>query len=327
MEEEEEKKKVLVVEDTKDHAELIKLKLIEQGYQVEVVESGEDALSLPHLSSFYAIVCDFLLPKMNGIEFLIELKKRNVDVPVIVMTAHGDEQTVVRAMKEGAYDYIVKEVDFNFLELLPPVIEEARGKYLLTRQNTELTKKLKEKTERLTELTKELKRLSITDPLTNIYNRRFFFEALKLEFNRASRYLQPLALIILDLDDFKKINDTYGHLAGDKILAEVASILVNGVRQGDVLARYGGDEFALLLPATELENGLKVALRLKKKVTEHCFFIKQKKLTLTLSAGVVATDDFSAKTAEGLLEEGDKRLLAAKKRGKDQIFPPYKPSS
>jgi diguanylate cyclase (GGDEF)-like protein len=314
-------KKVLLVEDNKDHAELIKLKLVNHGYKVEMVGKGEEALSLPHLSSFDALLCDFALPQMNGIELITELKRRKIDVPVIMMSTQGDRQIFIRAIKEGAFYYIVKEANFDFLELLPPVIEKARKRYLIGWENKELSKKLRAQTKKLTELKREFAQLSITDPLTNIYNRCFLSEALKLELNRASRHFEPVTLVILYLDDFEQINKTYGDSTGDKILTKVASMIANGVRKGDVLARYGGKELALLLPATDTTNGTKVALRVKRVVAGHRFPLRGELLTLTLSAGVVGTDDFSTTNPEALLEEGGKRLITAKKKGRDQLFP------
>lgn len=165
----------------------------------------------------------------------------------------------------------------------------------------------------------DVQRLAITDGLTNLFTRRHFFAMAYEEFYRARRYGRPLSIIMLDLDYFKKVNDTYGHAAGDMALAEAAAICKNALRANDIIGRYGGEEIVILLVETELQFAKKVALRIWQKIRELQVSTQKGNIHITISGGV-AGDDVEAMNLIEMIEAADKAMYAAKNAGRDQIM-------
>jgi diguanylate cyclase (GGDEF)-like protein len=163
----------------------------------------------------------------------------------------------------------------------------------------------------------EIEKLATTDGLTGLYNHRRFQEKLSDEFRRLNRYSSPVSLILADIDYFKKVNDTYGHPAGDLVLKGVSKIIREQIRDMDVPARYGGEEFAVILPGTEAEGAKNIAERLRRAVMDTTFSPDGKSLQVTISIGI-ATAPFDAKNKEELIERADKALYHAKHNGRNQ---------
>jgi diguanylate cyclase (GGDEF)-like protein len=164
----------------------------------------------------------------------------------------------------------------------------------------------------------EIYRLTIIDGLTQIYNKRYLLEFLDREMARCLRHQRALSLVLLDIDRFKKINDTYGHLAGDYVLRELAQVLKSRIRKEECFARYGGEEFALVLPETGHENTVFLADKLRKIVEEHAFVFEGKRIRVTFSAGV-ADLDAAHDSALAFIRASDARLYEAKHRGRNQV--------
>lgn len=160
--------------------------------------------------------------------------------------------------------------------------------------------------------------LAITDSLTGLYVRRYFFERFDEELNRSARYKFKFACLMMDIDDFKKCNDTYGHLVGDVVLKEIAAIIKQNTREIDLAGRYGGEEFSLILPETERDGAYLVAERIRKKVEENVFKAYDEKLKITISIGV-AFYPKDSNTAEELIEKADEALYKAKRSGKNIV--------
>ncbi|MFH1438800.1 MAG: GGDEF domain-containing protein [Pseudomonadota bacterium] len=164
----------------------------------------------------------------------------------------------------------------------------------------------------------EIHRMAIMDGLTNLFNKRYFLETLVKEAARARRYHRPLSLIMIDLDHFKKVNDTYGHLAGDHILKELGELLRSRIRREEIVVRYGGEELAILLPETAKDGAASVAEQMRHRVENHTFIFAGKKITITISAGVaelIETNyDFN-----GFVDVADERLYSAKKGGRNKV--------
>lgn len=158
--------------------------------------------------------------------------------------------------------------------------------------------------------------LAMIDPLTGLFNRRYMDIALKKEFNRCSRYDKNLSVFLLDIDDFKKINDTRGHPFGDRVIRELADMLTDMVREEDIACRYGGEEFLLILPETDVEGANILTDRLKKEIKSRPFFIEN---GITFSGGYATYPD-TASSADNLIEGADRALYQAKSAGKDRIF-------
>ena len=290
--------KVLIIEDNPDHAELARLAL-EPQFEVDWVESGEKgwqylkALSPDDYPA--VILLDYSLPVTDGLSLLERLKKEEYDIPTIMVTGRGDERIAVKAMKRGAYDYVIKEGDY--LSYLPSVLFKTIKQHELTREKARLER--------------ELERLTIIDELTGLFNRRYFSQKLEEEMTRANRQKGKLVLILLDLDYFKDYNDNFGHLAGDEALKKVGSIIMHSIRDRvDSGCRYGGDEFAIILPGTGKDHAYTVAERIRKAIRG------EKMSTLDISAGIAEFDYEMGR--EDFIKSADETLYREKKLRKEQ---------
>ena len=168
------------------------------------------------------------------------------------------------------------------------------------------------------ELQETLERLAITNSLTGVYNRRHFFTIIENEIQRAVRYKRPLSIIMIDIDHFKGVNDRFGHLVGDQVLAKIAGHVRGALRINDIMGRYGGEEFAILLPETCGEDSELVAERLRESVAERPFQTDRGKLPITISLGVTCLGEDRDISVERLLDEADKALYQAKNAGRNR---------
>jgi two-component system cell cycle response regulator len=256
-------------------------------------------------SDFDCVLVDYLLPDGDGLNLLTGLTRPDEPllVPVIVLTGQGDETVAVRAMKSGAQDYISKGRLTS--ESLHRAMHNAMEKVALLRK--------------IEEQRAELTRLATLDELTGLHNRRFFLRRLQDEIERAMRYKSPLALLLLDVDHFKRVNDSYGHLVGDAVLASLAEVLRASFRRTDVAARYGGEEFCALLPQTDHAGAEQVAERLRQAFAAAPVALQDgTRLSVTCSAGVAAFGS-DAGDAQGLLRVADARLYRAKAAGRNRV--------
>jgi diguanylate cyclase (GGDEF)-like protein len=197
---------------------------------------------------------------------------------------------------------------------------ELSDRRLIELEHEALISQLSEEITGRQRIQEKLQQLAITDPLTGLFNRRYFFEIAVKEFAKATRYKRPLSVAILDLDLFKNINDTYGHLVGDQALIQIGKLLNDEGRETDVMARYGGEEFVVLLPETDHENAMIVAERLRKSVAEKPIHIEDNTLNITVSIGVAGKyngkndDDF-----DRLILQADQALYKAKGDGRNRV--------
>ncbi len=250
------------------------------------------------------ILCDIEMPGIDGLKFLALLQSREDlrDKPVIMLTSHNDVATKVRGLESGASDYITKP--FEPQELI------ARLKVHL---------QLKTLQDELRRSNRLLLELSQTDPLTRLCNRRSLTEMLENEMSRCHRNLAPCSLIMCDIDHFKKVNDEYGHQAGDDILVTVADLLREHLRPYDLAARYGGEEFCLVLPETNLTHATEVAERIRQRIEKSKFSGNLSTLKLTISLGVATSAVNHEKTDAELIRLADEALYLAKNRGRNRV--------
>ncbi len=216
----------------------------------------------------------------------------------------------VKRIKDSIKDASVKDV-------LAFVITELQA---IRAQNNELKKKLEESNEQIKKLTKELeksKREATTDFLTQVANRASFDRALSDMVKDFYNRNYPFALLMIDIDDFKKINDTYGHQAGDYVLRELAKLIKQQLRARDIIARYGGEEFAILLPGVTFSQAVKIAERIRKSVEKHLFRYRDTDIPVTISVGVAVMRDGLDEVS--LVEKADNALYLAKRSGKNQV--------
>jgi diguanylate cyclase (GGDEF)-like protein len=255
--------------------------------------------------SFDVIVCDLEMPGMDGFKFLAMRNSREElrDVPVIMLTGREDLETKIRGLDQGASDYVTKPFD--------PAELVARVRVQL---------KIKTLQDALKKSNQLLLQLSNTDPLTGLHNRRYLMDTLAREVERSCRTDIPLSLVMIDIDHFKRVNDTYGHQVGDAVLVAVAALLQGQLRPYDTAARFGGEEFVLVLPSTELAAAGAVAERLR-KLTANLSFAKEgaADLGLTISAGVAIVSPGSIVNADDLIRQADTALYRAKQDGRNRV--------
>ena len=220
--------------------------------------------------------------------------------------------------KEESFKEIKENVeDRSIKDMVSQILKELRE---IKEQNEELKKRLEEANSQIKKLTEELedkKKEATVDFLTQVANRASFDRALSDMVNDFYRRNYPFALIMIDIDDFKKINDTYGHQAGDYVLQELARVLKSQLRARDVIARYGGEEFAILLPGVTFSQALRVAERLRKSVEKHLFKFRDLQIPVTISLGLAMMREGFDETA--VIEKADKALYLAKRSGKNQV--------
>jgi len=250
------------------------------------------------------VLCDLEMPRMDGFRFLAMMRAREEfqDVPVIILTGREDRDTKIRGLEQGASDYLTKPFDAG--ELVARVRVQLK------------VKSLQDELKRSNDM---LRTLSITDPLTHLHNRRHLMEMVEKEFQRASRKGAHLSLIILDIDYFKKVNDTYGHQEGDRVLTILADIVRRRLRSYDLAARYGGEEFVLLLPETPVHEALPIAERLRLEVQEHIFDGSLQGQVLTISLGVATYPSPRIESIDSLFRQADEALYRAKQSGRNRV--------
>lgn len=250
------------------------------------------------------ILCDIEMPGIDGLKFLALIQSRDDlrDKPVIMLTSHDDIATKVKGLESGASDYITKP--FEPQELV------ARLKVHL---------QLKTLQDELRRSNRLLLELAQTDPLTRLCNRRSLTEMLENELSRCQRNLAPCSLIMCDIDHFKKVNDEYGHQAGDDVLTIVADLLREHLRPYDLAARYGGEEFCLVLPEATLSQAKEVAERIRKRVEAFSFGGNLAKLSLTISLGVATIDGGNGNSEDKLIRLSDEALYLAKNNGRNRV--------
>jgi diguanylate cyclase (GGDEF)-like protein len=250
------------------------------------------------------VICDLVMPRMDGFKFLQMVNSREElrDIPIIILTSSSDQESKVGGLEHGACDYVTKP--FDAAELV------ARVKIYL---------KIKRLQDELRSANEHLKKLSITDPLTSLYNRRYVTEILDKEFERAKRQHELLSIVIFDVDHFKKINDTYGHQYGDAVLVAIAEAAPRGLSTYDVVARYGGEEFVFVLPETPLTGGVVVAERLREAVQSLSFAPPMDGLSVTVSSGIATYPSPQVDSVTTLLRQADDALYRAKQNGRNRV--------
>ena len=304
--------RVLVVDDSPSQADWLRQTLARQGYQIVVAHDGREALRQVMSDIPDLVVLDVMLPDMDGLEVLrvIKMRSRERFVPVILISARASLESRVTGLRIGADDFLAKP--FAESEI------QARAAAML---------RIKSLQDQLRDANAQLEKLAVADGLTGLYNRRTFDERLQDEFRRCQRYGDPVSLLILDLDHFKRLNDGYGHPFGDRVLRGTAELLSSMLRAPDVCARYGGEEFAVILPKTPLQGALAVGERLLARLREKTYPAPGASSTapgdadvrVTASAGAACHPSAGVTTPELLVQGADEALYRAKSDGRDRI--------
>lgn len=295
-----EKPRVLVVDDDSDKRELLKLALAVEGYEVHTAVNGREALDAIESLRPDLIISDVMMPEVNGFELTRQIRENPQTryIPIILQSAARIEAKDFRLGEEvGALGFIT---DTSNLDLLL-----ARSRTLLDfRAHLD-----------------NCEEAAFTDHLTGAANRRRFEQQLHRELDRGARYGHPCCLLLVDIDDFKKINDEFGHEAGDEVIKHVVKTMQEGIRAPDLAARIGGDEFALLLVETTITRGFEVADRLRQTIKATDFPIMDAgTIRITASFGIVESPFDGQITAELLGRRADAALYEAKRQGRDRVI-------
>jgi diguanylate cyclase (GGDEF)-like protein len=284
---------VLVIDSDRAVRDLLKDELELVGYKVSIAIDVEEALKLANKTPFEIILTDLKFPGADGIELAKKFKQLRSDTSVIAIVPYYSLKLAMEAMSKGdVFDYVTKPFNIEEVKL---VLRRVTDRQYLLRQAGQ----------------KEFyQELSILDGLTGIYNRRYLDEVLRREIERAKRYSQAVSLLMLDIDDFKQYNDTHGHQAGDEILKKLANFLVEVVRATDMVFRYGGEEFVVLLPQTFKQGAVEVAKRM--------INLERQSIPVTISIGLASYPE-DATDKDDLIAKSDAALYQAKQLGKDRI--------
>lgn len=270
------------------------------GYRSYMAASAEEALDILKKNDIHVVITDIVLPVLDGLE-LTSFIKQNYDSDVIVMTGYSDDYSYEEAINKGASDFVFKPVRFEELLLrLKRVIKERH----ITQERNQMMKKLE--------------KLAITDGLTKLYNSRCFYDHLEAEIDRSVRYHHDIALMLMDIDHFKEFNDSYGHLAGDKVLIRLGEVIRSCLRINDSAYRYGGEEFTVILPETNADEAIAVAQRIRKTMEQERFITDNNDAVMvTISIGVTEYKKNEKLTA--FVKRSDKAMYLSKKNGRNLV--------
>ncbi len=297
--------KILIAEDDLISRRVLQSHLTKWGYEVLATSDGEEAWQALHSDDPPKLaILDWMMPKMDGVE--VSRRLRNAldreYVYVLLLTAKGQKEDVIAGLEAGADDYLTKP--FDALELQARVRAGARIIHLQ---------------DELIRAREEIRKEATHDGLTGLWNRAAIMDALARELNRGERSGQCTGILMVDIARFKSINDTYGHLVGDDVLREAAHRLVSNVRSYDLVGRYGGEEFLVILPNCCLDCASARAERLRKLIAELPVETREAVVHVTMSGGVAASVQTASSDLNTLLKAADKALYAAKAGGRNQV--------
>ncbi|MBI5048512.1 MAG: diguanylate cyclase [Deltaproteobacteria bacterium] len=298
---------LLLVDDSALIRQLVRKTVSGAGIFSSILEAedGEKALEIFLKNKIDFIITDVMLPKVNGYELITAVKESETgqDIPIIVISASRKEVVdKIKGLNMGASDYVIKPFD---------------GRELLARITVFI--KLQDLQSELKEKNALLEKMSMTDELTGLYNRRYFYDHINMQIALAKRHTYVIGCLLIDIDHFKNINDTYGHDVGDKVLKGAANIMKGKMRGGEVLARFGGEEFIVCLIKTSHDGAVSAAERMRKAVEDaNLSNDANNPLKVTISIGVAIYPQQGLENSDDIIKAADKVLYCAKKGGRNR---------
>ncbi len=303
-----EKINILIVDDIAENLFALEAIIDQDDYQLIKAHSGEEALKYLLKYDFAAILLDVQMPGMDGFRTaqIIKARQKTKNIPILFITAnHFDSEHIFTGYSLGAIDYILKPFD--------PFILKAKVDGFV--DIYKMKQKLIQQANALAEKNKVIEYMAYHDGLTELPNRRRFNEQMNICLNKAKQNNQPFTIMYLDMDRFKNINDSLGHIIGDKVLQEVAKRLIDTVREDDFVSRTGGDEFNIILPETNREQALEVAEKIFKEINQP-FYIDNYELFITISIGI-SVFPYDGEESLVLMKNADAALYRAKEQGRN----------
>lgn len=292
---------ILIVDDDEAIKESVEEFLTLLNYNVASAGSADEAIRILESFTPDIVLTDIMMKGMDGLELTRHIKK-NSEAEVMVMTGYSAQHSYEEAIAAGASDFIFKPFRFEELDL--------RIKRVL--RETELQKEKNK-------LLHKMEMLAITDALTGLYNSRHFFDTIKSEIERHSRYGHHLSLLILDIDFFKRYNDSWGHLEGDKVLMRVGKVISSCLRTIDTAFRYGGEEFAILLPETKLQKACVVGTRIKDLIAAEIFQPEGCDGSVSITISIGATEFIKNENLTDFIRRADQALYRSKNTGRNKL--------
>lgn len=287
---------ILIVDDSAISAQFLKNVLEQENHTVIISNDGKNIPDLIIANSIDIVLLDIIMPETNGYEILEVLQgtESTKDVPVVMITTLTSPLDVKKALDNGALDFIRKTSE--------PI-------EVFARINSAL--RLKQKQD-------QLKQSALRDPLTQLYNKQFFNMSLENLIKEKENYYKGIALLLMDFDFFKRINDNYGHTSGDVVLATVADVIVKSIKSTDIACRFGGEEFCVIFPNTTLFQAYATSERIRTNIEQIYFDFQGETVSITVSCGVSHTDRNDNKSGLKLVNESDFALYNAKGNGRNQ---------
>ncbi len=296
---------ILIIDDEQDIVNLLSNLLKNEGYQIVTASNGREGIERFQEFDPGLIITDIRMPVMDGIEVLREVKTKEANTDVIILTGHSDEATAIDCLRHGAYDYFRKPLED--IDVLLNAVHRVIEKRKLEISNRCLIQQLEE--------------LSIKDPLTGLYNYRYLQNCLDQEIELSNRYGRTFFVLVLDIDQFKNINETHGHLFGDHVLTSLSGVIQSELRASDRIFRYGGEEFLIIMNEISKEEIAGVIERLMTRIHNYSFTYEDRHDKISVSmGGAFYPQDALDKT--DLIKAANKSLAKAKDAGKHRNEPP-----
>jgi diguanylate cyclase (GGDEF)-like protein len=300
---------ILVVDDDVVSRTVVEKHLVKAGFEVASAANGSEALALFDATFYPIVLTDWMMPEIDGPQLcrLIREKKTDGYVFILLITARDSKTDIVSGLESGADDYLTKPI---------------HPAELVARINTGI--RILKLEQSLKNANEEIRLLSISDPLTGCYNRSYLNERFPQELRRTQRYSHPLSIVLADIDHFKKVNDTFGHQAGDEVLKAFADCIIAQIRKKvDWVVRYGGEEFLIILPETACEGAHSMAERLRIAVGEIAIQVGGEEIRITASFGgasaKLASKDIVKIDMDKLINKADEQLYRSKGEGRNRV--------
>lgn len=303
------KRRILVADDDPENSSLVAEVLRGEGFEVAVANGGGEALAKIEETKPELVLLDYNMPDYSGLETLHKLRQRQNYVAVIFVSGTDDERVVVDCLQSGADDYVRKP--FGVGELVARVRVRFRNK---------------DTNDELSRATDKLRELAEHDDLTGLFNMRSMYAKIDRELKRARRYGRRVAIVMMDLDHFKSVNDEFDHLFGSFVLKEIGQLVAKQMRETDFAARYGGDEFLMVLSETDENGAVAFGERLRANVEKHVSYDGRNRFSRTASLGVAVSREGEEIEAKELVRRADQALYKAKETGRNRVVL-YEPPS
>jgi diguanylate cyclase (GGDEF)-like protein len=313
--------KILYVEDNKEARVAFKNLLDNFFDHIVIAVDGSDGIEKFQKDKFNLIISDIRMPKMNGLEMIKQIRTIQKNIPIVVATAHKESDLLIECIQNSVDGYLLKPI--NYKQLHQSMVKICEKIYYIKKNQeyeSSLEELVKSRTQELEQNQQKLLDMANKDPMTNLYNRRYFHDISVTLFKLAAREKSDLSVLMIDIDRFKTINDIYGHMIGDIVIKKLADILLDLTRHSDVVIRFGGEEFVILLPNTNTSGASLIATKIRKTIETLEIEIENHDiLKFTISIGIGLCDHINDTNIDNSIHRADEALYEAKRSGRNKI--------